>query len=108
MNYDQAVVVLQTIRELYPDKFKITKTKAEVIIPQLEKMEFELVKKKLSEYAGKYPFPPTLADIAVYPPRENPHLEKIKKWDQEAEGVSDETKQLLQEKLEELIRKVSK
>ncbi|WP_101841954.1 hypothetical protein [Halobacillus sp. Marseille-P3879] len=108
MNYDQAVEVLQMIRELYPGKFEVSKTKAAVMIPQLEKMEFEPVKKKLSEYAGQYPFPPTLADIAVYPPIKNPYLEKMKKWDQEAEEVSDETKQLLQEKLDELIRKVSK
>ncbi|WP_082232912.1 hypothetical protein [Halobacillus massiliensis] len=107
MKYEQAVQVLETIEELYEGKFMITKRKLAVFVPELENMEFERVMDKVYHYASKFPLPPTLSDIAAYPPKKDDYLEKMRRWDEEAARVPKETKRLFQEKFEELLRKVS-
>ncbi|MFG6147482.1 hypothetical protein [Halobacillus sp. B23F22_1] len=108
MKYDEAVEVLETMEELFSGKFKITKRKLDVFVPELERMAFIPVMEKLFDYAVVHPFPPTLADIAVYEPKKNDHLEKMRQWDEEAAKVPEETKRLFEEKFNELLRKVSK
>ncbi|MGP4060999.1 hypothetical protein [Halobacillus sp. H74] len=105
MKYEEAVDVLETMEELFEGKFTITKRKLTVFVPELEKMEYSPVMDKLYHYASQYPYPPTLADIAVYPPKENDYLEKMRRWDEEAANVPEETKQRFLEKFEELIRR---
>ncbi|WP_431803303.1 hypothetical protein [Halobacillus andaensis] len=108
MKYEEAAEVLETIEELFPEKFVITERKIAVFIPELMKMDFASVMDKLFGYAARYPFPPTLADIASYPPKPNDYLEKKKQWDEEAAKVPEETKRLFEEKFEALLKKVSK
>ncbi|WP_226582153.1 hypothetical protein [Halobacillus litoralis] len=107
MTYQEAVEVLKTIEEVYGDQFPLTKRKVALMIAQLEKMDYEPVMNRLSEHVTESPFPPKLADIAVYKVPENKTLEKMKQWKKEADEVSDETKQMFKEKVNELLRKVS-
>ncbi|MFC7319823.1 hypothetical protein [Halobacillus campisalis] len=109
MTYEEAVEVLQMMSSLYPGKVEMTKKKAEFLIPQLKPMCYGSVMGKLALHVSKSPYPPTIADIAVYPPvDENPHLDMLKQWDREAAEVSEEKKRLFQEKLNELIEKVTR
>ncbi|WP_173915215.1 hypothetical protein [Halobacillus sp. Marseille-Q1614] len=108
MKYEEAVKVLETIEELFEGKFTITKRKLAVFVPELEHMEIDRVMEKVYHYASKYHFPPTLADIASYPPKKDDYLEKMRRWEEEAANVPEETKRLFQEKFDELVRKVSR
>ncbi|MCA1021817.1 hypothetical protein [Halobacillus litoralis] len=103
MNQGQAVEVLETIHELYPRNFDVTDKKMELFIPQLKKMDYKGVMRKLSDFATKHPYPPTLAEIAVYPPQKNEALEKMRRWEEEAKQVPEETKQAFRKKLNQLI-----
>ncbi|RWZ54563.1 hypothetical protein EQV77_14945 [Halobacillus fulvus] len=107
MNHNQAIEVLETISELYPRKFDITERVAKILIPKLLKMDFDGVIGKLSDYAVSNPFPPTVSDIAVYPPEENRHLERMKEWEEEAAEVSDEVRKLFLKKLNSLAEEKS-
>ncbi|MCP3027632.1 hypothetical protein [Halobacillus sp. A5] len=108
MRHEEAADVLETIEELFGGKFVITERKIEVFIPQLMKMEYKPVMEKVFDYASRYPFPPTLADIAVYPPQSNDYLKKKKQWDEEAAQVPEETKRRFEEKFAALLKKVSR
>ncbi|WP_082232071.1 hypothetical protein [Halobacillus massiliensis] len=107
MTYEEAVDVLEAMSHLYPGRFEVTKRRAEIFIPQLEKMVYEGVLAKLTDYALDNPFPPTLSDIAVYPPKENEYLARMKQWEEEAAKVPQETKALFQKKFDELVRRLS-
>ncbi|KHE72641.1 hypothetical protein [Halobacillus sp. BBL2006] len=107
MKYDEAIDVLETIEELFDGKFTITKRKLAVYVPQLERMEYDAVMDKLFYYASQSPFPPTLADIAVLPPKKNEYLEKMKVWEEEAALVPEETKRLFAQKFAEMVRRKS-
>ncbi|UOQ45409.1 hypothetical protein MUN89_05540 [Halobacillus salinarum] len=103
MTYEEALEVLETIHEFYPDKFQVTKRKANLLIPQLEEMDFAGVMNKLAAFTAAAPFPPTLSQIAVFPPEENYYLERMKAWEKEADAVSEETKRAFHIKLEQLM-----
>ncbi len=107
MKYKEAVDVLETIAELYPSRFEISKKKAMILIPQLEKMDYKGVMDNLSNYVAEKPFPPTIAEIASYPTEKNNHLEKVEQWKQEAKQVSPETKKKFQQQLQELAKEKS-
>ncbi|KHE72853.1 hypothetical protein [Halobacillus sp. BBL2006] len=107
MTYKEAVEILKTIEEFYGDKFPLTKRKITLIIAQLEKMEYEPVMTRLSEHVLESPFPPTLSDIAVYHVPDDGMVEKMQQWKKEAAEVPEETKRLFEEKMNELMRKVS-
>ncbi|MDL4839499.1 hypothetical protein [Aquibacillus rhizosphaerae] len=89
MNENQAFEVLDTIAELYP-KYGITKRKVNILLPQLKLMDYNNVLEKLSAYAADYPYPPTLAEIAAYPPATNIYLEQMRQWKREAAQVPEE------------------
>ncbi len=108
MNYDQALEILRTIREMYGDhKFPMTKRKVNLMISQLETMDYDKVMSRVEEHVRNSPYPPALCDIAVYEVPDNGMSEKMKQWEKEAAEVPEETKRLFEEKLNELIRKVS-
>ncbi len=102
MERNQALEILRTINDVYP-RFDLTDRKIKALLPQLERMDYERVMAKFSNYMISSPYPPTLADIAAYAPKENKHLEKMKAWEEEAAKVPDETKRQFREKLKQLV-----
>ncbi|UOQ94763.1 hypothetical protein MUO14_07470 [Halobacillus shinanisalinarum] len=108
MDHGEALEVLETISELYPNKFEITERVARMLIPQLREMDFSAVMDKLSKFAVRHPFPPTIAEIAVYLPEENKHLIKMREWEKEAASVSEETKHRFRERIHQLVKEMSR
>lgn len=104
MTEEESFDVLKTIAELYP-RYELTKRKAQILLPQLQKMEYDGVLKKLSAYVAEHPHAPTIAEIAVYPPEENKHLKMMKEWQAEADKVSEETKQQFRLQMQQLLGK---
>ncbi|MCA0970828.1 hypothetical protein LCM20_09520 [Halobacillus litoralis] len=104
MNKNEAIEVLETITELYPRKFEITERVAKMLIPKLLEMDYSGVMNKLSDFAVKSPFPPTIAEIAVYEPEANKHLDQMKAWEAEAADVSDEVRSIFLKKLNALAK----
>ncbi|WP_079528053.1 hypothetical protein [Halobacillus hunanensis] len=107
MDQREALEVLETMSELYPNKIEITERVADMLIPELMEMDFTGVRKKLSAFAARNVFPPTLSEIAVYPPEENTYLDKMRQWEQEAANVTPETKQRFQKQLQQLVEEMS-
>lgn len=91
MNYEEAIIVLETIGELYP-KYEVSVRKAQMLAPQLMKMDYARVLENLSDYVAAHPFAPTLAEIAGFPVESNDHLDNINVWRAEAAKVPDEIK----------------
>lgn len=106
MNANQAFDVLDTIAELYP-KFVITKRKVDILLPQLKQMDYSHVLEKLSAHAAACPYPPTLAEIAAYPPATNVHLEQMQQWKKEAAQVPQETKRQFKQQFDSLFKEMS-
>src|SRR5699024_6296685 len=106
MNRNEAIDVLETIRDIYP-KFDVSERKATILLPQLAPMDYGLVMEKLSASVAANPFPPTIAAIAAYPPEENEHLDKISKWREEAAQVPDGVKQAFQAQMIKLLKEKS-
>lgn len=106
MTRDEAIDVLESIAELYPN-FQITERKGNLFIPILMKMDYHGVMKKLSHYAQANPFPPMIADIAVFAPEKNTYLERIKRWQEEADNVPPEVKKCFREQMQKLIQEKS-
>jgi hypothetical protein len=108
MNKVEAIEVLESISELYPGRFELTERKVRILLPKLLEMDFERVMAKLSDYAAEKPYPPTIAEIAAYAPENNEHLAEMRKWEQEAAQVPEETKRQFREQLKKLIQEKSK
>lgn len=106
MNRDEAIDVLETIRDIYP-KFDVSERKAKILLPQLAPMDYELVMEKLSTHTVSHPYPPTIKEIAVYPPEENNHLQLISQWREEAAKVPETVKQNFREQMAKLIKEKS-
>ncbi|MBA2176135.1 hypothetical protein H0266_14660 [Halobacillus locisalis] len=102
MKREQAIDVLETISELYPQKFDITERVANMLIPKLLEMDYQAVLSKLSDFAVRSPFPPTIGEIAVYEPEKNHHLDQMKQWEAEAAEVSDEIRRQFMDKFRSL------
>src|SRR5690625_5117776 len=106
MNRNEAIDMLETIRDIYP-KFNVTERKAKILLPQLAPMDYSLVMEKLSAYVAVNPFPPTIAAIAAYPPEVNEYLDRISKWREEAAQVPDGVKQAFHEQMVKLLKEKS-
>jgi len=104
MNKDQAGDVLRAISDLYPNTFQVTETKVKLLIPQLEKMDYDRVMANLSSFAATNKFPPTIAEIAGYAPEHNENLEKIRKWKEEAAKVDPAVKERFRPGMEKLLK----
>ncbi|MCT2534786.1 hypothetical protein NC661_04395 [Aquibacillus koreensis] len=103
MNRDQAIDVLETIDELYP-KYELTERKANMLLPQLMRMDYDRVLQNLSTYIAQYPYPPTLAEIAAYPKEEQNYVDQLQQWKKEADLVSEETKQKFRQQMDRLLK----
>lgn len=82
MKKKEVIQVLATIESVYP-QFKISDETVLVWLKVSKGMDFNLVMQRLSAHIAKYPFPPVLAEIAVYPEAENHFLQQTKQWEQE-------------------------
>lgn len=102
MTHDEAVSVLETIKELYPS-FSLSKKKAQVLIPPLKQMDYDGVMARLSEFVMHHKYAPTISEIAVYPKKENDHLEQRQKWRQAADKVSPDIKKRFHDALRKLV-----
>lgn len=107
MTYEEAIEVLETISELYPNKFELTERKARILIPKLKEMDVTRVLERLADFAAEHPFPPTISEIAAYPPEKNEHLGKMKEWEKEAANVPEDLKHQFRDKLNELVKEKS-
>lgn len=56
MTYEEAVKVLKTIKDFYPDKFQLTENTIAMLVPEIEKMEYVPVMKRLTAYVWENPF----------------------------------------------------
>ncbi|PAD36344.1 hypothetical protein [Terribacillus saccharophilus] len=108
MNKDQAGDVLRAIGDLYPNTFQVTETKVKLLIPQLEKMDYDRVMANLSSFAAINKFPPTIAEIAGYAPEHNDSLEKMRKWKEESAKVDPAVKKRFAKEMENLFKDKSK
>jgi hypothetical protein len=106
MTREEAIDVLETIRAVYP-KFDISKKKATLLIPQLEKMDYAGVINKLSAFIAAYPYAPTIAEIAVYPKEQNAYLKEMEVWEKEAAAVPEKTKERFRKAMLELLAEKS-
>ncbi|WP_068672170.1 hypothetical protein [Oceanobacillus sp. Castelsardo] len=102
MKREEAIDVLEHLAAMYP-KVEMSRKKAKVLLPSLMEMDYDGVMMKLSHFATRYPYPPTIAEIAVYPKLPNEHLVNVKKWQEEAGEVSEQTKRRFQRQLEKLV-----
>lgn len=103
MDKSEAIQVLETIRDIYP-KYDVSKKKAQMLIPQLKPMDHKRVMEKLSSHLATCPYPPTIAEIAAYPVKNNDHLELIKRWRVEASKVPNEIKQVFHQQMVKLVK----
>lgn len=105
MKHEEAVRVLEALQELYP-KFELSKKKVQILLPHLEKMDYQGVMAKLSAYVTDHPYAPAIAEIAVYPAEANLHLRMMKEWQKEAEQVSEDTKRRFRKQMHKLLGKL--
>src|SRR5690606_31703447 len=103
MNQNQAMVVLNSIADLYP-KFNLTRRKQQFLIPILIRMDYQGVMNNLAEYVANNPFPPTIAEIAAYPPEPKHQFNLMEKWQEEANKVPEEVKQKFREQFAMLVK----
>ena|SRR5699024_5494454 len=102
MTHEEAVSVLETIEEVYPS-FSLSKRKANLLIPPLKQMDYDGVMARLSEFIVHHKFAPTIAEIAVYPKKENEHLKQRDQWKKAADNVSPEIKKRFQDAMRKLV-----
>ncbi len=103
MKRNEAIDVLEEIGDIY-SKFELSETKATILLEKLLPMDYNLVKRNLSDHAAAKPYPPTIAEIAAYPAEENHHLQLIEKWRAEAAMVPDSLKEEFQREMIKLIK----
>jgi len=103
MNRQEAIHVLETIKNVYP-KYDITKEKAKMLIPKLLSMHYPCVLERLAQHVAKHPYPPTISEIAVYETKRNTQLETLKKWREEAAHVPVELKETFHKQMLHVIR----
>ncbi|CAM3778573.1 replicative helicase loader/inhibitor [Alkalicoccus chagannorensis] len=106
MERKQAVAVIDTIMQLYP-RAEFTEKKIEILIAALQKMDYKGVMKNLEAYVAEKPYPPTVAEIASYPPEPNEHFKKQQEWEREAAKVPQEKKEEFRRKMKQAIRQVN-
>ncbi|GAE31787.1 hypothetical protein [Halalkalibacter hemicellulosilyticus] len=83
MTNEEAAEVLLTIHEVYPS-FELTERKMNMLVPALLDMDLVRVLKRLNEHIMTNPWPPTMADIAAFPDRQNKTLKKTQEYEKVA------------------------
>lgn len=103
MDRDEVKELFKLITSVYP-RFEVSAQKVDTWTYLMKKMDFKRVMAKAEQHVMENKFPPTVAEIAAYPPEHNDHLDKMKQWEQEAAKVSEETKHRFKYEMQKLIR----
>ena len=103
MNQEEAIHVLETIKDIYPT-YAISKIKAKMLIPELLPMDYSLVMEKLAKHVKDHPYAPTISEIAAYPKKQNEQLDSLKKWREQAKKVPPEFRKTFHHQMLQLIR----
>lgn len=103
MNRDQVIELFKLLKSVYPN-FEVSSEKVDAWTRLMKTMDFERVMIKAEKFVLENKFPPTVAEIAAYPPEKNKHLEKMRKWKKEASEVSPEVKENFRRELEKLFK----
>ena len=82
MDKKEVIQMLATIESVYP-QFKISDETVLMWLRVAKGMDYKLVMQKLTAHIAKHPFPPALAEIAVFQEKENHFLQQIEQWEQE-------------------------
>lgn len=103
MTREQVKQLFKIIVSVYPN-FDVDSTKLNIWTSLMRDMDYQRVLEKTKDYMQKNKFPPTIADISAFKPKENEYLEKIIRWKKESEKVPNELKQEFKNKLLQLVR----
>lgn len=106
MKREEVKEVFKLISSVYPS-FEVSSPKIDTWTRLMKGMDFDRVMKKAEEHIAANKFPPTIAEIAAYPPENNDHLHKMRQWEQEAAQVPEETKRKFKIKMQKLIQEKS-
>ena len=98
--------LFKLIKSIYPN-FEVTQEKINIWASVMKDMDFDRVMARAREHVQENKFPPTIAEISAYAPKENKALEKMERWQREAEQVPDEVKQRFRQKMQQLIQEKS-
>ncbi|MBM4764572.1 replicative helicase loader/inhibitor [Bacillus sp. B15-48] len=82
MEKHEVLKILEQIQSMYPN-FKISDETLLIWINMCRKMEYSQVNNRLMAHIAKSPFPPVIAEIAVYRKEENDFLNQLKQWESE-------------------------
>jgi len=102
VNKKQVVEIFKLIKSVYPN-FEVDQMKVDTWSKVMKGQDYERVIIKLEEHMKTNKFPPTIAEITAYAPKENQHLKKMEEWKKEAAKVPEETKRQFREKLKQLV-----
>ncbi|GAE27004.1 hypothetical protein JCM9140_3114 [Halalkalibacter wakoensis JCM 9140] len=106
MTSAEATEILYTIHEVYPS-YKLTERKLKALIPALLPLDFKGVMDKLNHHIVSSPYPPTIAEIAEYPKKENEVLLQLARFEREAaeNPPTNEQKKRFESSLKALLEK---
>lgn len=107
MTKADVVKLFKFIKSIYPT-FEVSQEKINIWSSVMKKMDFDRVMVRVNEHVTENKFPPTIAEIAAYPPEKNDHLDKMREWEQEAAKVPESTKQRFKQEMKKLIQEKSK
>ncbi|WP_251550337.1 replicative helicase loader/inhibitor [Neobacillus muris] len=79
MTKDELIKLLVLIENVYP-KFTFKNETIQQWFEFCGQMDFEKVMAKLTKHIRNNPFPPAIADIAVFPYEKNESPQRLQKW----------------------------
>lgn len=107
MNEQEAILVLETIKDVYP-RYDISRKKATILIKELLLMDYDRVMKKMGNHVATHPYPPTIKEIAAYLEQDNEERNKLEAWRQQAKDVPFSFKQTFHKQMQQLIKEKGK
>lgn len=114
MEKSEAIEIMEILYSFYPNFNKRgVKSFNKIWIERLMEGDYKKTLKKTEEYTVNSPYPPSLADIIVLPPKEikpNPEVEQVKQWEAEVkaerEAMTEEDKRKKEERKNEMWHKL--
>ncbi|SEH77883.1 Loader and inhibitor of phage G40P [Halobacillus karajensis] len=107
MDKKQVLEIFKVLQNIYPrfmpESTEEAQDKLNTWTRMMRDMDFKRVMKKVEEHIIANKFPPSIAEISAYAPKDNESLRKMEQWRKEAENVPQETKDRFQAKLKELM-----
>ncbi|SDO80301.1 replicative helicase loader/inhibitor [Halobacillus aidingensis] len=107
MDKAQVLKVFKVLQNAYPrfmpDNTEDAQEKLDTWTRMMRDMDFKRVMKKVEEHTVSNKFPPSIAEISAYAPKENESLKKMEQWEREAAEVPQETKDRFLAELNKLM-----